>query len=457
MSDFLSRRKTEAAAAVPVRPTPPSNRRRGVLLLALASIIATSETAVVTAIFPVLRAEFDLTTAHLGLFTTIGLLARTVCGPLWGMLADRFGRTRVLATVVLVWSVLIASLGLTDSYVQFVLLFCIGVVGAVAVEPIVHSILAGLYRDDERGRAFGALRALMGVGASLRVPIFGWLSGMPEGWRTGFMVIGGLQLALGVWIVLARRDLSATPSAAPGMLAGEPPAQFRFEDVPKLWRVPSVRLLAVNYVLVTSIVMLSFLPTFLAEERGFSVEQATLMFGVMNVGVVIGALIGGPMSDRIALKRPRLGRIVLMQCYLVTFAVMTLLIFQVPWSDAATYFALLFLFGILFPVGFAGAVLPMLSAVMLPEIRGTGFGMLASFVQGSSLMFFSLLVGLFSDRYGMARMLLLVVTVPYLLNAAFWFLFYRTYPRDAAAVHEELMRRRLAMQERDKPGRVTSG
>jgi hypothetical protein len=133
-----------------------------------------------------------------------------------------------------------------------------------------------------------------------------------------------------------------------------------------------------------------------------------------------------------------------MQAYLVTVAATTIFVFQVPWEGSKYSYPLLFLFGVIFPIGFTGSVLPMLSTVVLPEMRSTGFGLLASFFQGLSLTVVSAMIGFLADRIGLQRTLFFAVTLPYLANASLWFLLYRTYPADAAKMQGELDARRAS-------------
>ena len=44
----------------------------------------------------------------------------------------------------------------------------------------------------------------------------------------------------------------------------------------------------------------------------------------------------------------------------------------------------------------------------------------------------TLFVGKLAETFGLQNSMLYFVTVPYLLNAVYWFVFYRTYPKDAA-------------------------
>jgi MFS family permease len=418
-------------------PTPSPHRWRSTVVLGFTVIVASAEIGIVTAIFPVLRNAFGLTMAHLGIFLSIGLLARTIFGPLWGLLADQFGRKYVLLLAVLGWSVCTAAAGFTKTDRGFLVLYSLGVIGAVASEPIVNSILSDLFPPADRGKAFGVLRALTGCGIAVRVPIFGWLAGFTDGWRWSFILLGTLQIVGGLLLVFGVKEPKSGESETVGgkNLA---PSNFNLLDVPALWRIPSVRLFALNYALATSIVMFAYLPTFLTEIRGYSVQTSTRMYGLMHAGIVIGAFAGGWLSDWVNRLKPRSGRIVLMQAYLIVFAAMAVLIFQVPWRAPTQLSALLFVFGVIFPVGFSGCVLPMLSAVVRPELRSTGFGLLESFVQGLSLTIVSALAGVLADHIGLQQTLFWVITAPYLLNAGVWSFLYRKYPRDAAMMQQQL-------------------
>jgi len=79
--------------------------------------------------------------------------------------------------------------------------------------------------------------------------------------------------------------------------------------------------------------------------------------------------------------------------------------------------------------------------VVLPQYRGTAFALLFSFVQGALAALLSLALGGLAQQYGLRPVMLSMITVPYALNAIFWFLFYRFYPRD-----QERMQEKLALQ-----------
>jgi hypothetical protein len=68
-----------------------------------------------------------------------------------------------------------------------------------------------------------------------------------------------------------------------------------------------------------------------------------------------------------------------------------------------------------------------------PSLSATAFALLFSLVQGLFSAVLSLALGFIAQNIGLPATMFWLVTVPYLINAAYWFLFYRFYPRDVAA------------------------
>ncbi len=95
-------------------------------------------------------------------------------------------------------------------------------------------------------------------------------------------------------------------------------------------------------------------------------------------------------------------------------------------------------FGLFGSIGFSGSVLPMVSNVVLPQYRSTAFALLFSFIQGALAALLSLALGGLAQQYGLRPVMLGLVTIPYAVNAIFWFLFYRFYPRDVERMKQQL-------------------
>jgi len=144
------------------------------------------------------------------------------------------------------------------------------------------------------------------------------------------------------------------------------------------------------------------------------------------------------LGDWFERKNPDKGRIMLMQIYLLAFAVLTFLATQIAWSTTGFY-VIWFVTGLVFSIGFSGCVQPMVSNVVPPEMAGTAFALLFALIQGLISALLSLAMGFLADKYGLRAVMLWMISVPYALNAIYWFSFYKTYPKDVAAVKEGLI------------------
>ncbi len=125
--------------------------------------------------------------------------------------------------------------------------------------------------------------------------------------------------------------------------------------------------------------------------------------------------------------------LMLMQLYLAAFAVLSFVALQIDWGRGAVLYFVIFLFGLIGSIGFSGCVLPRVSAVVRPEMSTTAFAVLFSLVQGLISAVLSLMLGRLTDPWGLPTVMFWMVTVPYAINAVYWFLFYRVYPQDVAA------------------------
>src|SRR5688572_24409339 len=81
-------------------------------------IVDGSESGLINTLFPVIRAALGLDLRALGLLTSISRFARMLFGPLWAMLADRYGRKRILVIVTGAWGIWTALAGLSQNFTQ---------------------------------------------------------------------------------------------------------------------------------------------------------------------------------------------------------------------------------------------------------------------------------------------------------------------------------------------------
>ena len=427
--------------AQPMAPEKTKGRWRSLIAMAFAFVIDNTEGGLINSLFPVIRDALGLSLTSLGVFTSISRFARMIFGTFWAMMADKYGRKKILVFITGVWGIWTALAGLAQNYTQLLILYALGAIGTVASEPIANAMLSDMFASKERGKAFGAIRAFAGFGGVLLTPVIGQLSKVEDGWRIGLFIMGGLSILSGIIIYFFVTEPERGGSEASAAGKTKVDADFELSKIPELLKNRTILMLIPSQILVTSLVVFSFAVTYLVDVRGFHTADANIVFAVFALGFTISSLIGGFLGDWFERKNPRSGRIILMQLYLVAFAIVSYLAMQVAWPSDAGYYATWFVWGFIGSFGFSGVVLPMISAVTLPEMRSTAFSLLQALLQGFKAAVVSLLVGYLADHFGLPPVMFWVVTVCYALNAILWFAFYKIYPQDVENLKNTLAER----------------
>lgn len=395
--------------------------------MAVASVSDSLEGGLINTLFPVIQAALGLGLQHLGILTSLSRFGRMLFGPAWSMAADKWGRKKILVFVTGIWGLWTAAAGLAQNFTQLLVLYGIGVIGTVASEPIANGLLADIFPEEERGKAYGFIRFISVGGGVLLTPWIAQLAKIDDGWRMGMYVMGGLSLLSGILILIFVHEpkyRTKTDDADFG--------KFNWSEVAVIFKTPTMLLLAGMLPFVTSLVLFAFFVTYFVKVRGFETSQAAILNATFMAGFAISSFLGGLLGDWFDRTFGPKGRVMLMQIYLVTFAVFSFLTLQIDWGQGIAIYVVVFLFGLVGSIGFSGCVLPMVSAVVPVEVSATAFAVLFSFIQGGLSAIMSLSLGFLAEKFGLPNTMLYMVTVPYAINAVYWFLFYKYYPQDVA-------------------------
>ena len=171
-----------------------------VLVLVAASFIDGMESNFIPGVLSLLQDEFHFGDTAAGAIPAAMAIAGLFVMLPAGYLADRTNRSRLLAIVVVSWSVLTLASGLATTFVMF---FAIRVVLGMAANidnPLSASLVTDFYPASSRARAFAFIRAGGYIGLSIGVAL-GAVLGQAFGWRAPFfvMVVPGLVVAFFVF------------------------------------------------------------------------------------------------------------------------------------------------------------------------------------------------------------------------------------------------------------------
>ncbi len=287
-------------------------------------------------LLPLIRDAFALSYAESGFAVSAFSIAAGLANAPWGMLADRIGSRVVIVGGLFLMGAASVALATAGAYWQLLaLLVLLGIVSGSYHGPAA-ALIARTFSSRMRGTAMG-IHITGGHLSFFAAPALAGILATATGtWRTPYIWFAAAPVVFGVllWVVAPHVHERAAPS-------GDRFAAFReigrvFRDVGPLISLS----IAFQFGIAA---LLAFLALYLVDARGLSPALAAVFFGVPQVVGVIGAPLGGWLSDRFGRRRVMLGGLGLMgpAVFAVTAApnealLITLVVFGLLWSMRST-------------------------------------------------------------------------------------------------------------------------
>jgi MFS family permease len=332
--------------------------------------------------------QFGMSTSTAGLLNSLTLVASAIGGLLFGLIADRIGRTRSLMAAILVYSLASAACGLSHSVPQLaVFRFVLGL-GMGGEWTAAAALIAETWRAEHRGKALGLMQSAYAIGEAIAALVVAVV--LPHfGWRAVFFV-GVLPALLVFWI----------QSSVP-----EPPLWTARAGKPKR---PPLKDLLSGGVLKTGALattmnacglfgywgLFTWIPAYLSLPiaqggRGLTLAKTTAFFLVLCAGKFVGYASFGFFADAFGRRKPYF-------TYLMVAALLVPL-----YGIARTEFWLLVLgpFVAFFGTGFFSGYAAIASEIFPGEIRAAAMGFSYNVGRGLSA-FAPFAVGSLAVKYG---------------------------------------------------------
>lgn len=176
-----------------------AERTRVIVLLACVLALSSADSATVGASATELRQSLHIGNTRIGLLVTVSSLVAAVASIPFGVVADRFRRTRALGIAISVWGVAMVWSATASSFDRLLIsrLF-LGVVTAVA-GPVVASLIGDYFAAGERGRVYSYVLAGELAGAGVGFTVTGDIAALS--WRAAFVLLAVPAFVL-AWYVL---------------------------------------------------------------------------------------------------------------------------------------------------------------------------------------------------------------------------------------------------------------
>ncbi len=343
-----------------------------------------------------------------GLVLSAQAVAMGLFAPVWGGLADRYGRKIMLERAMFSAAGIIALMGFVQNPQQLVVLRILQGCFTGTV-PAATTLVASVAPRDRTGFALGWLQ--MGIYAGVSVgPLVGGVIADTLGYRTSFWITGGCLLLAGLGVMLFVKEEFEPPAVEPG------------ERRPRWWEglasvarsrdlltVLGTRFLTRAGVRTVGPVLPLFVATLLPQESRLA-TMTGIVTGASAVSSSIGAAVLGRIGDRAGYRRVLLISALAaaafhgLQAAVHSVSQLILLQFCVGLALAGTLSSLTALLATLAPEGKHGAAYGLDTSVvsaanalgpMLGAALAVAWGNRAAFlVAGGILMLAALVVGL---------------------------------------------------------------
>lgn len=249
---------------------------------------------VVYTLFPALQKEFGLSNALLGLTGALFLWTYGICSPFAGILGDRWSKIKVVTISLIVWSCFTILTGFVTN--GALLLTCRTLLGISEslFMPAGFALMANAHGPSTRSKAIAIFATSQMVGVAVGGSLSGWLTEYFH-WRVAFWALGaaGVLFAWPLWRFLSRMPASFSSK-------GDGPPSAPFKSFFQLFRIPSLRIVAIFVAIATFGLYLvyTWLPTFLYDKFSLGLARAGVEASIYpQVGTALGLLAGGALAD----------------------------------------------------------------------------------------------------------------------------------------------------------------
>jgi len=392
---------------------------------------------IVAALFPYLKADFLLTDSQCGWFASSVTLMMTIFVFPISLLIDRWSRVKTIAIMGLAWGLASMACAFTESYRQLISLRLIVGIGEAAFTAGGTVLISAYFAEEKRATMNGIFTAAVPLGSALGIMIGGIIA-VKLGWRYAFgiMSVPGIIVAALFFRVMDYKTIAVHKTTN---IAGKQISiKLGFKDIAReILDTPSVLLTYLGYVGNTFVItgITYWLPSYYNRSEGLSMDAAGIKTSVIFLLAIIGAPLGGIITDRFR-KRFLKARMAVPSVTSLLSALF--LFFGFLFEGGLNYFFLL-LMGFCIPMFAAGAA-SVTQDVVHPGLRAISYSIAQLLMMLLSYTLAPVFIGTISDRYDLVTAFRLLPLFT-LFSALAFFIGSYFYQRDLGKVESIILER----------------
>ena len=383
---------------------------------------------VVTSMFTFIEADWGLTHLQSGMLVSAVYWSIVALTFPVSILVDRWSRKKTIGIMAVLWSLATLLCAFTGNFTQLFLARILIGVGEAGYAPGGTAIIAGLYPQEKRAKMIGLWNASIPLGTALGVALGGIIAAT-WGWKHAFGIVAlpGFIVAILFFFIKDYKTINLTSNAD---LQGK--NQFKVKEVlTEFLKKPSLlyTYFGFAFVIFVTTAMITWLPRYFQETLAISDKAAGMKASMVMVLAIIGAPLGGYLSDRWRKYRVRAR---LLFPSLTTSISAILLFVAFNFLTGLPQYICLLLFGVMV-TAFISAAAAVTQDVVHPGLRAVSysFAVIVQNLLGASTA--PVVIGAVYDATSISTAMSLL-PISLVIGAILFFLGSRYYEKDLAKV-----------------------
>jgi MFS family permease len=258
---------------------------------------------VIASLFPFLKADWNLTDTQCGMLSSAVYWSIVLFTFTISILVDRWSRRKTIGMMAVLWSIATAAGAFSNSFRQLFSTRTIVGVGEAGYAPGGSAMMSALYPQEKRSLMMGLWNASIPLGSAIGVAVGGIIAAH-WGWRhaLGIVALPGMIIAILFFFVKDYKTVGLEKTASKeDKKAERKKVRMSIRDI--LFEFLAKPSLIFTYfgmagVIFTTTSLLIWLPTYFHRVQGVLEKNAGLKASAVMLFAIIGAPLGGYITDR---------------------------------------------------------------------------------------------------------------------------------------------------------------
>ena len=253
--------------------------------------------SIITSMFSSIERDWGISHTQSGLLMSAVYWAIVILTFPVSLLVDRWSRTKTIGMMAIVWSLATALCALTGNYVQLFMARLLIGAGEAGYAPGGSAMISGLYPIEKRSKMMGIWNASIPLGTAIGV-LLGGIIATRLGWKHAFGLVALPGLVVAILFLFVKDyktvDLSFVDKANKKIKMEKKDIVKEFISKPSI----IYTYFGIASVVFVTTSLITWLSTYFQMTREVPQEKAGTMASAVMVLALIGAPLGGVLTDR---------------------------------------------------------------------------------------------------------------------------------------------------------------